>query len=129
MNVSTYSQQATFPWLFRWCGRVWGAIVVIGWAAFVTREMTLPMAEFPSVESFYQAAALAAVFAGYALGWRMELAGGALAILGTAAFFVIQLITIDSVPDAGAACFALPGIFYLLAWKYDDPARHLANPK
>jgi hypothetical protein len=83
----------------------------------------------PSVESFYQAAALALVFAGYALGWRSELAGGALAILGTVAFFVIQFFTIDSLPDAGAACFALPGILYLLAWKYDDPAHNLANTK
>ena len=46
------------------------------------------------------------VFGGYALGWRHELAGGTLAILGTIAFFVINALTVHVLP--GAAPCGLP---------------------
>jgi hypothetical protein len=72
----------------------------------------------PSAAHYYQAAALALVFAGYALGWRKELAGGVLAIMGTIAFFAVHVLSFGSVPDLGAASFAVPGVLYVLASKF-----------
>ena len=45
-------------------------------------------------EVFYQAAALAIVFLGYLVGWRDELLGGLFAILGTAAYFLVVVLTV-----------------------------------
>ena len=61
--------------------------------------------------------ALAVVFGGYALGWRHELAGGALAIVGTIAFFVINALTVHVLPGAAALWFAVPGLLYIQAWR------------
>jgi hypothetical protein len=128
MYISARTPQDTYASLFRWCGRSGGAMVVTAWLALVIWELAQPGAEHPSVDAYYQAAALALVFAGYALGWRKEFAGGVLTIVGTIAFFAVQPITIDSMPGLEAAFFALPGVFYLLAWKYDDPGKnHVAS--
>jgi hypothetical protein len=59
---------------------------------------------------------LAVVFAGYAIGWRYELAGGLIAVLGTIAFFWVNVVTIGDPPDHVAAIFALPGVLQILAW-------------
>jgi hypothetical protein len=70
----------------------------------------------PSPLTQYQALTLAAVFAGYAIGWRNELVGGFIAILGTIAFFALNRLMVGGFPGSGAALFAVPGILYLLAW-------------
>jgi hypothetical protein len=77
-------------------------------------------AEAPSIAAYYQAAALGIVFAGYALGWRSEFAGGVLAIMGTAGFFAVHELTLGSLPTLEAALFAAPGVLHLLAWKYNE---------
>jgi len=68
---------------------------------------------------YYQGAALATVFAGYAIGWRSELLGGSLAIAGTAAFFAVYVLTFGTSPPPGIAAlsFAVPGLLYLEAWR------------
>jgi hypothetical protein len=125
MFISVQGQHASYAWLFRWCGRAGGAMVVIAWLALVILEATRPDVGLPSVEAIYQGAALALVFAGYALGWRQELAGGVLTIVGTVAFFAVNLLTLEVLPDLGATWFAIPGVLYLLAWKTSERGREM----
>jgi hypothetical protein len=66
--------------------------------------------------SYFQAAALAVVFAGYAIGWRYELVGGVLSIIGTIALAVIYALVFDAPPAIALAWFALPGVLYMAAW-------------
>jgi hypothetical protein len=94
------------------------------WLGFVIFEAILSGP--PAPVTALQAAAFAVVFAGYALGWRYELAGGLLAILGTAAFFAVCAFTIGVPPQSGVAWFAAPGVLYLLAWRSDH--RHRVRP-
>ena len=60
---------------------------MVAWIGLVILEAARPDTDALGPSAYYQAAALAFVFAGYALGWRKELAGGVLAIFGTIAFF------------------------------------------
>jgi len=99
----------------RWCARASAVVLVVIWLALVLAEAVLFHFEAPT-EAIYQAVALAIVFAGYAIGWRKELVGGAIAILGTVLFFAVNLVTIESLPPVEAALFAAPGVLYLLAW-------------
>jgi hypothetical protein len=64
----------------------------------------------------FQGAALAIVFAGYAVAWRWELAGGLMAIGGTIAFVGCSLATIGALPLPQVAWFAAPGVLSVLAW-------------
>jgi hypothetical protein len=109
-----------YSWLFRWCARAGGAIVVTFWVAFVLLEIARSDVDLPSVAAYYQAAALVLVFAGYVLGWRKELTGGILAIIGTVAFFAVHVSTFGMLPGLEAAWFAAPGVLYLLAWISGD---------
>jgi hypothetical protein len=66
-----------------------------------------------------QVAALAVVFSGYLIGWRNELAGGLLAVFGTIAFLTVCGIGTGVLPYAEQLFFAVPGLLYLAAWRYD----------
>jgi hypothetical protein len=119
MYTSLQEQHASYSWLFRWCARVGGAILIVAWLVSVIFE-TARQDGAALTPAAYQGAALAVVFIGYVLGWRNELAGGALAILGTAAFFAVHVLAFGALPVLGAASFVVPGVLYLLAWKYND---------
>jgi hypothetical protein len=109
MYISLQEQHASYPWLFCWCGRGGGVILIIAWLALVIDEFATPGFAGPTATAYYQAAALALVFVGYALGWWKELAGGVLVILGTLAFFAVHRMTLNVWPGPGAAWFAAPG--------------------
>ena len=67
-----------------------------------------------------QGGLLAIVFAGYAIGWRKEILGGWMAILGAATLVAMLAITLDWAPQAfQMAWFAVPGVLYLMARHYD----------
>ena len=112
---------------FRGMGRASAIVLFVTWLGLLVAELTRDVSGNPGREEFFQVAALAVVFAGYAIGWRHEVVGGLTAILGTVAFFVVDFFT----TEAGAAIdpvvlFAVPGVFYLLAWYFDrEPAKHL----
>ncbi|MEX0612204.1 MAG: hypothetical protein WD229_08785 [Pirellulales bacterium] len=106
-------------YFFRWMARASAAVLVVAWLALVIAEVFRSHYEAPSVHSVYQAIALAIVFAGYAIGWWKEMVGGVIAILGTAAFFAVNALTLETLPDPAAALFAVPGVLYLLAWQYE----------
>jgi hypothetical protein len=119
MYISLQEQHASYPWLFRWCARAGGAILILAWIATVIAE-TARQDGAALAPATYQGTALAVVFVGYILGWRNELAGGILAILGTVAFFAVHVLTFGGLPVLGAISFVVPGVLYLLAWKYTD---------
>jgi hypothetical protein len=101
---------------FRAGARACAAVLIGGWIALVLAEAIRNRFEMPSPLTQYQGLTLAAVFAGYAIGWRNELVGGLIAILGTLAFFAVNRFMAGGFPGMGAALFAAPGVLYLLAW-------------
>ncbi len=66
-------------------------------------------------DAYLQAGALAIVFVGYVIGWKKEMLGGVLAVLGTIAFYIVNLVVFHAPPLPEAALLAVPGIFYMLA--------------
>jgi hypothetical protein len=101
---------------FRAGARTCAVVLIAVWIALVVAEAIRSRFEMPSPLTQYQGLTLAAVFAGYAIGWRNELVGGFIAILGTLAFFALNRFMAGGFPGSGAALFAVPGILYLLAW-------------
>jgi len=101
--------------LFRWSARIFAALLFVTWLGLVTLEV-VSKGPFTNFDVWFQAASLAVVFIGYAVGWRHELVGGALAVLGTAAFFAATWLTSSWLPSSQVAWFATPGVLYLLAW-------------
>ncbi len=120
MYASTQDRQVSYSWLFRNCGRLGGLIVMAGWAVLAVYEATRSGA--PAPEAFFQAGALAIVFAGYVIGWSKEMLGGALAVAGTVLFYVSHAVTFGSAPLPTAALLAVPGIFFMLA-RYSEEHR------
>jgi hypothetical protein len=111
MYASFEKHEIPISAVFRFCGRTGALLIAVSWLAFVVIEYlrTGP----PVVESYYQGAMLAIVFAGYAVGWRQEALGGALAIIGTLGFVLLNTLLLEFEPNAASAGFAVPGLFYL----------------
>jgi hypothetical protein len=101
---------------FRAGARATAAVLASIWLVMVLAEAIRARFEIPSRESLYQAVVIAIVFAGYAIGFRKELVGGLIAILGTLAFFAVNRFFVGGFPSVEAALFAAPGILYVLAW-------------
>jgi hypothetical protein len=117
MYTSVQNRHVSDSWLFRYCGRAGGLIVMGSWLAGVVVETVRKGP--PVLENYYQAVPLALIFAGYAVGWRKEIVGGMLAILGTIAFIAQYVAMFGLLPGTGAVWFAAPGFFYLLAHYLD----------
>jgi len=114
--ISSTSKLHVFDELsLRWFARASAAVLVLAWAAVVLVE-AIRNPEWPPLTTIYQGGALAVVFAGYAIGLRHELAGGVIVLLGTLLFFAVLLVTMQTLPQLGAALFALPGVLYLCTW-------------
>ena len=111
---------------FRWAARVSGVVLLVAWLALVLAEALKTRFDALAIESVYQGVALAVVFAGYAIGWRKEFLGGVIAIVGTVAFFAVQLTTIGTPPELAAVWFAAPGVLYLLASHEEKVSRRAA---
>ncbi len=103
----------------RFLARAMAVTLFATWAAFVAVELFRANHAILAPTTYLQAGVLAVVFAGYAIGWRWELVGGLMAIVGTAAFFVVETATVSMPSNANMAWFAVPGLLYLLARHYD----------
>jgi hypothetical protein len=99
-----------------WLAPASAAVLTIVWVSYAVAELFHPGFYVPR-PLLYQGAALAATFAGYALGWRWRLAGGLLIVAGTAAFFAISFLNDGAWPPLETALFAAPGMLYLEAWR------------
>jgi hypothetical protein len=127
MLTSAQRYHLTYSNLFRWSARLSGATLWIAWLGFAIAELARSDYRTISVDSSYQAAALAIVFFGYAVGWGEELLGGLCALLGTAAYFLIVVLTAQVPPGIETTLFAAPGVLYLLSWQCQRHDLH-ANP-
>lgn len=103
----------SYAWFFRQSARVGGVFVIACWTALAIAELF--RAGPPAPDAYLQGGAIAIVFAGYLIGWRREMLGGALAVLGTLAFYVTHAMTFADPPLPAAALLAAPGLFFLLA--------------
>ncbi len=103
-----------------------GATVVAYWVLLVVLEAFRTAEWIPNIHSHDQALALVVVFASYAIGWRHELIGALLALVGTALFFAIGHAEAGISPPLAAAGLAVPGLLYLGAWLATD-RRNLRN--
>ena len=120
MNASVQTNQVPVPFLVRWSARAAGAVVIVTWLELVLFEWVRQGP--PDLRTFHQvaqAATLAIVFAGYLIGWRNELVGGLLSVIGTVAFAVVCALTMASPPAVSSAWFAAPGLLFLFAWYVD----------
>jgi hypothetical protein len=110
---------------YRMVARMGGCVAFIAWLVLVVNEAIRNGP--PSTVAMTQGAAIAFVFAGYAIGWRNELVGGLLSVLATIAYYVVCAVGIGTLPQLATILFAVPGLFYLAAWRQD---RHssLQNP-
>jgi hypothetical protein len=125
MDASVQPMQVPTPVLFRWAARAAGVIAILTWLELILYEWVRQgPPDTRNSHQALQAAALAVVFAGYLIGWRHELAGGLLSILGTIAFVATLVVLLAASPSPAVAWFAAPGVLYLLAWhsshKYRD---------
>jgi hypothetical protein len=119
MYAFTQNHHVSYADVFRWTARVAGVILCFAWLGFAITEVARTGFRTLSVDSSYQAAAFVLVFIGYAVGWRRELFGGLVAIIGTASYFLLVALTIHVLPGIEAAWFAAPGVLYLLTWQCD----------
>ena len=128
MNTAIQIHDVPATQVLRGVGRVSAAILFCAWLALFISELVQRKVVNPSGDEFVQLAMLAVVFAGYAIGWRHELVGGLLAVLGTIAFLVaVYTLNLPLVAGIGAVTlFALPGVLYLLTWNLDRlRAKHI----
>ena len=125
MFASTKVEPSPRPYPFRWAARSSAIVLFAMWIVNVVADAFRPGMEPGGLDiSIYgQAASLAIVFAGYAVGWRRELAGGIVVIIGILAFFGVVLSTTGGIPPLAVLLFAVPGVLYLLAWHYDERGR------
>ena len=124
MYADVHKHHVPYADLFRWSARACAVSLFVAWLGLVVHE-TVRSGPPTTALILYQAAAFAVVFAGYALGWRSDSAGGVLTIIGTSAFLAATLFTVGVLPPLEAVWFAAPGILYFLAWLFGD--RHPAT--
>jgi hypothetical protein len=125
MYASVEKQEIPTPWLFRFCGRVGGLVVLVTWLGYVAVELIRSGA--PVLENYFQGVMLAIVFIGYIAGWRYELLGGALTIVGTIGFIALYVTMFHTMPLYGAAWFAFPGVCFILAHYLESPSDERAS--
>ena len=117
MNAFVQTDRAPLPFLLRGVALSTGTAVIVTWLQLVLFEWVRHGP--PDLRSFHQvlqAATLAVVFAGYVMGWRIELVGGLMSIIGTLAFGAVCTLTFDQWFPISWAWFAAPGLCYLIAW-------------
>ena len=117
MYASGQRGQLLSSWFFRCCARASGVVIFIGWLCAVVLEMT--WFGLPVKENYAQVVPVAAIFAGYAIGWRKELFGGLLAIFGAVASVCLDNAMLGA-SVLGMLWFAVPGVFYLIAHYLDN---------
>lgn len=129
MNHAVQTDSFPISHWFRGIGRASAIVLFVSWLTFVVAESFSEVTKTPSWDIYLQAAVLSVIFAGYAVGWRHEAVGGLIAILGTVAFFIVDAFTTKAGAAIDAvALFAVPGVFYVLAWMLDrGPSRHIGR--
>jgi hypothetical protein len=116
MNAAI-SPSSDRPAIAHWLARI-SAIGVFGFfMMFAIGEGIPPLAEQPlRVQLFF--ALWAAIFAGYAVGWRWPLWGGVIALASYGALNAVEFTTNHRLLGGAFLLFAIPGVLYLIAaWR------------
>jgi hypothetical protein len=117
MNSVVPTNQVPVQFLLRWAARAAGAVVIVTWVELVLIEWVRHGSpDLRNLAQPLQATVLAVVFAGYLIGWRNELVGGLLSIIGTLAFGILCTMTFGGLTSIALLWFAVPGLLYLLVW-------------
>jgi hypothetical protein len=116
MYTSLRGHQVPIAQVLRSAAAACGAILVLCWVGMFVFEGIRLQRWIPNFHSHNQALVLVLVFASYAIGWRHELIGGLVAIVGTVAFFQIGYVGANAFPPLPVAWLASPGVLCLLAW-------------
>jgi hypothetical protein len=105
-----------FHWseVVRWTGRTLTVLLFGTWTAFAVGE-GLPKAPHLWLGVIGQIVALAIMFAGYALAWRHERAGGLVSLAALGAFYAINLADVGVLPGPTFLLFAVPSVLFLAA--------------
>lgn len=103
------AKTATIVW---WTGRVTGLALVLLVLVFAVGEglpnpLRLPSSQVVSFACMFLA------LAGFLAGWISPRVGAALSLLGTAAFYVAQLVAWGRFPGRAIPLFWIPGLLYL----------------
>lgn len=125
MYTLTHKPHFNYYAVCRYAAVIVAAILMSNWLGLVIAEAIRDWKLVPNIHSFPQAVILAFVFGGYVMGWRKELAGGLISILGTLAFFAHHWIVLGTPPGLAIFWFAVPGLLFLLASHFDDRRFHL----
>jgi hypothetical protein len=117
MNASVQMNRVLVPFLFRGAARAASVAVIVIWLELVLLEwIRYGSPDFRSPHQAAQAAALVVMFAGYLIGWRNELIGGLMSLIGAVAFGGVCALTFGEFLPISCAWFAVPGLLYLIAW-------------
>jgi hypothetical protein len=119
MYTHAHNYQPSPAEIVRWTARTCAALLFVVWLGSVLSELHLNGPP-TTAHILSQAIPLAVVFLGYAVGWRREILGGFLVVLGTIGFFAATRLVVDWWPPVESAWFALPGVLYLLAAWFRD---------
>jgi hypothetical protein len=120
MYASVQRIQVSVPHLIRSLALATGGIVILTWLQLVIIEwVRYGPPDFRTFHQGAQAAMLAVVFAGYLIGWRNELVGGMLSIIGTAGFATVCALTYDGFFRISWFWFVAPSVLYMIAWFTD----------
>ena len=116
MYATIRSDPVAASYLYRWAGRITGAVLFAVWLAYFVAETTRPLFTLRmATMTWIQGALLAVVFAGYAAGWRWERLGAIMILVGTAVFFALHAVAMQGLPSFSVVWFATPGVLYLAA--------------
>jgi hypothetical protein len=105
------------PAIAHWLARI-SAIGVFGFfMVFAIGEGLPPLAEQPlRVQLFF--ALWATIFTGYAVGWRLPMPGGLIALLAYGMLNAVEFSTNHRLLGGAFLLFAIPGVLYLIAaWR------------
>ncbi|MFN7964583.1 MAG: hypothetical protein U0V87_02705 [Acidobacteriota bacterium] len=107
----------------RWTARILVAVLAITVVAILV-DKGLPAVASISPSVVLQSIALLAIVVGLVAGWRWELAGGAVALFGTALFCTVEWFVTGRLPNAFVfALVALTAMLLLIAgwWHRTHP--------
>ena len=108
-------RHVSFDELLRWSGGACALVLLLIWITLVTIDaITRGLPSHPAIAA--QIVPLAVIFVGYVVGWRHNLVGGALVVIGMTVFFAATWFASGWWPHPMVAWFAAPGVLYLLAW-------------
>jgi hypothetical protein len=115
--MNTANQEAVGSYsCFRWAGRIGGILLFAMWLTFAIGEGVPNILKAPP-GVLGQFAAVVVIFAGFATGWRHELAGGLASLAGLAAFYAINLVDTGVLPGPAFLLFAFPSVLLLASWR------------